>query len=193
MIAVIQYGAGNIGSVLHALRRFDQEYILTADPATIQAADKVILPGVGQADAAMRRLQESGIAALLPALTQPVLGICLGLQLMCRYSEEGDVPCLGLINTNVRRFPPDHIVPHMGWNNIAQCRGAMLEGLDAEVSDMYFVHSYYAELCAETTSVCNYILPFSATLQRGNFYATQFHPEKSGAAGERLLRNFLAL
>lgn len=193
MIAIIQYGAGNNGSVQQALNRLGQDSVLTADATTIRQADKVILPGVGEAGTAMHQLRESGIAALLPTLTQPVLGICLGLQLLCRSSEEGATPCLGLIETAVRRFPAGYIVPHIGWNSLENGQGALLHGLDGTDNDMYFIHSYYAEVCAETTSICNYILPFSATLQRANFYATQFHPEKSGAAGEQLLKNFLTL
>lgn len=193
MIAIIQYGAGNNGSVQHALRRLGQDCVLTSDIATIRRAGKVILPGVGEAGTAMRQLRETGLAALLPTLTQPVLGICLGLQLLCRYSEEGATPCLGLIATDVKRFPSGYIVPHMGWNSLEHGQGALLHGLDGAGNDMYFIHSYYAEVCAETTSICNYILPFSATLQRDNFYATQFHPEKSGTVGEQLLKNFLTL
>lgn len=193
MIAVIQYGAGNTGSVQHALRRLGQDCVVTDDATVIRQAEKVILPGVGEAGTAMYRLQQTGLAALLPTLTQPVLGICLGLQLMCSYSEEGSTPCLGLMNTVVRRFPPGHIVPHTGWNSLEHCRSALLDGIDGQAADMYFVHSYYAEVCDNTTGICSYILPFSAMLQRDNFYATQFHPEKSGAAGERILKNFLTL
>jgi len=192
MIAIIKYNAGNIQSVQNALKRLGQKSIITDNPAEIKAADKVIFPGVGEASSAMRYLRERGLDKLIPTLTQPVLGICLGLQLMCRHSEEGDTACLGIFQTDVKRFPALGIVPHMGWNECGQIEGQLFEGLGTN-NDCYFVHSYYAEPCAKTVAMGDYILPFSAALQKGNFYATQFHPEKSAQVGELILANFINL
>ena len=192
MIAIIEYPAGNVASVRHALRRLGEDAILTADPEDLLRADKVIIPGVGEASTAMLHLRLYGLDRLLPTLTQPVLGICLGLQLMCARTEEGPADGLGIFPVTVRRFPPGNLVPHMGWNTLKGLRGPLFKGVHP-TDDLYFVHSYYAECDAHTTAVCDYILPFAAAMQRGNFFATQFHPEKSGAAGERILRNFLAL
>jgi len=191
-IAIIRYNAGNIHSVRLAIRRLGFEPLVTEEPEMIRTADKVIFPGVGEASSAMRYIQHNGIAALLPELQQPVLGICLGLQLMCRYSEENDTSCLGIFDVAVRKFPPKDKVPHIGWNTIRALNGVLFAGIDPEAY-VYFVHSYYAELGPQTTARTDYILSFSAALQWRNFYAVQFHPEKSGAVGEQILKNFLEL
>lgn len=191
MIAIIQYGAGNTGSVQNALNRLGLQSIITDDAATIKNAEKVILPGVGEASTAMQTLATTGLDKLIPTLRQPVLGICLGMQLLCNRSEEGDTGCLGVFDTDVIKFPTGHIVPHMGWNNITDIKGELLLGADD--ADVYFVHSYYVPVCADTIATCNYILPFSAAIQKNNFYATQFHPEKSGGIGEQILNNFLTI
>ena len=192
MIAIIQYNAGNIRSVQNALDRLGVDCILTNDPELIRKADKVIFPGVGEASSAMAYLKTKGLDALIPNLKQPVLGICLGQQLLCSYSEENDTPCLGVFEVQVKRFPPQDLVPHMGWNNLRQMQGPLFEDFDQD-DNVYFVHSYYAEICPHTVAVCDYILPFSAALQKDNFYATQFHPEKSADVGTKLLKNFLSL
>jgi len=191
-IAVIKYNAGNIHSVRLALQRLNVDPIVTDDIQTIKSADKVIFPGVGEASTAMAFIKANGIAELIPQLKQPVLGICLGLQLMCRDSEENNTECLGIFNTAVRRFPPDDKVPHMGWNTLRDLRGDLFKNVDSETF-VYFVHSYYAELDPFTIATTDYILPFGAAMQRDNFFAVQFHPEKSGVVGEQLLRNFIAL
>ena len=208
-IAIIKYNAGNIRSVENALNRIGVSCVVTEDLETIRKADKVILPGVGEASSAMEYLRSKGLDALLTSLKQPVLGICLGQQLMCISSEEGSpgpkgrssnsplgaggqTNCLGIFNTIVRLFPPKDIVPQMGWNNISKTKGPLFKGLN-ESDNVYFVHSYYAELCENTVAECDYIIPFSAALQKNNFYATQFHPEKSGKVGETILSNFLEL
>lgn len=191
-VAVIKYNAGNIHSVRLALRRLGVAPLVTDDVQALKSADKVIFPGVGEASSAMEYILGKGIAGLLPQLTQPVLGICLGLQLMCRKSEENASRCLGIFNTVVRRFPAKDKVPHMGWNRIRDLKGDLFKNVSAGAF-VYFVHSYYAELDPLTIATTDYILPFSAAMQRGNFYAVQFHPEKSGAVGEQILRNFLAL
>ncbi|MCD6441027.1 MAG: imidazole glycerol phosphate synthase subunit HisH [Candidatus Marinimicrobia bacterium] len=191
-VAVIKYNAGNIHSVRLALQRLGVDPLVTNDHETIRSADKVIFPGVGEASSAMENIRANGIAELLPQLKQPVLGICLGLQLMCRYSEENDTECLGIFDTAVRRFPPQEKVPHMGWNTIDSLKGDLFSDI-ASGSYVYFVHSYYAELSEYTVATTSYILPFSAALQKDNFYAVQFHPEKSGMVGEQILRNFLEI
>ena len=192
MIAIVQYNAGNISSVANALVRLGYDYLITDDPLQLQQAEKVILPGVGAAGMAMAYLRERKLDAAIMALRQPVLGICLGLQLMCRHSEEDDTLCMGLFNTPVKRIPPNELVPHMGWNNLIERRGALFSGV-ADTDDVYFVHSYAAALNAETIAVCDYAEPFSAAICRQNFYATQFHPEKSGDVGQLILKNFLSL
>lgn len=192
MIAIIQYNAGNISSVQNALGRLGVEGILTNDPEVIQSADKVIFPGVGEASSAMNYLKAHRLDKVIPSLRQPVLGICLGQQLLCSHSEENDTTCMGVFDVLVKKFPPADLVPHMGWNSLSQCRGQLFSGWEQAV-DAYFVHSYYAELCPDTAAVCDYILPFSAALQKDNFYGTQFHPEKSAAAGSLILQNFLSL
>ena len=192
MIAIIKYNAGNIKSVQNALLRLGYEGVITDDPQTIINADKVIFPGVGEAGSAMKHLREKGLDQLIVNLKQPVLGICLGLQLLCDETEEGQTKCLGVFENKVKRFKDLDIVPHMGWNNFIDVKGQLFNNLAVE-DDVYFVHSYYAELSAQTTAVCDYINPFSAALEKDNFYATQFHPEKSADIGERILRNFLEL
>ena len=192
MIAIIDYNAGNISSVQNALNRLGYASIITRDRAEIRKADKVILPGVGEASTAMEYLKEYGLDSLIKELKQPFLGICLGLQLMCKYSEEGQTEGLGIFNTKVKLFPQNEKVPHMGWNNLNTLKGNLFKNIKP-LDDVYFVHSYYAELAEETTAQCNYIFPFSAALQKDNFYATQFHPEKSADVGEQILKNFLEL
>lgn len=192
MIALIQYNAGNVRSVQNALNRLGQESIITDDLEIIKQAEKVILPGVGEASSAMKYLKDTGLNKGILSLKQPVLGICLGLQLMCETSEEGEAQCLGIFENKVKKFPVLDLVPQMGWNNFESVKGELFSGIKKE-EDVYYVHSYYAECGAHTTAVCDYILPFSAALQKDNFYATQFHPEKSADVGEQILKNFLAL
>jgi len=178
-------------SVKNAVERLGYSCIVTDNKDQIINADKVIFPGVGEASNAMKYLVSNGLDDLIKSLHQPVLGICLGLQLMCNHSEEGDTKCMGIFETEVKLFPAKGIVPHMGWNNISGTKGALFNNFGDE--DVYFVHSYFAELCKYTIAECEYILPFSAALQRNNFYATQFHPEKSASAGDVILKNFLEL
>jgi len=195
MIAIIDYEAGNICSVRNALDRLGAEYVLTADPAVIEAAGKVILPGVGNAASAMASLRERGLCDVVRSLRQPVLGICVGMQLMCRSSEEGPVDGLGIFDARVRRFPymPEAKVPHMGWNCIGNLESRLFKDLQGGTY-VYFVHSYYAGLCPDTIATCRHgEVLFSAALRWENFYGTQFHPEKSGSAGASILQNFLAL
>ena len=192
MIAVAKYNAGNIRSVQNALQRLGYESVVTDDSELLKNAEKVIFPGVGEASSAMKYLKDKSLDVVIKSLKQPVLGICLGQQLMCAFSEEGNVNCLGIFKTIVKKFPPRDIVPHMGWNNLTNLNGVLFDGV-SELDDFYFVHSYYAELCKDTTASCNYIVPFSAALNVNNFYATQFHPEKSGKIGETILQNFLTL
>ncbi len=191
-VVIIKYNAGNVQSVTFALNRLGIEPVLSNDPEEIRSADKVIFPGVGEASTAMASVRENALDTLIPGLRQPFLGICLGLQLMCRHSEENNTDCLGVFNLDVKKFPPLDKVPHMGWNNLQQLRGPLMEGLTGE-SFLYFVHSYYAEPGAETIARCHYIHPFSAALQKDNFYAVQAHPEKSGSDGARILKNFIEL
>lgn len=192
MIAIVKYSAGNIKSVQNALIRLGYKSIITDDPSELINSEKVIFPGVGEASSAMLYLRERGLDRIIISLKQPVLGICLGLQLMCRFSEEGETKCLGVFDTDVRLFPPVDKIPHMGWNNCLTMKGDLFKGLTIN-SDLYYVHSYYAEISTCTVATCDYILPFSAAMQQGNFYATQFHPEKSAETGEKILKNFLEL
>ena len=192
MIAIIRYNAGNIKSVQNALTRLGFESIITDDPSELNNADKVIFPGVGEASSAMQYLRARGLDNTIRSLKKPVLGICLGLQLMCRFSEEANTGCLGIFDSDVRLFPPVDKIPHMGWNNFLTMRGDLFKDISPD-DDVYYVHSYYAEISACTSATCEYILPFSASMARDNFYATQFHPEKSAAVGEKILRNFLEL
>ena len=192
MIAILKYNAGNIKSVQNALTRLDFESIITDNPGELMKADKVIIPGVGEARSAMQYLKERELDKTIISLKQPVLGICLGLQLMCSYSEENDTECLGIFDSNVRLFPPADKIPHMGWNNFLTIKGDIFKGVELE-DDVYYVHSYYAEISSCTSARCDYILPFSASMKSENFYATQFHPEKSAGVGEKILQNFLEL
>lgn len=189
-IAIINYGAGNIKSIQFALNRLGFEGILTNNPNEIQSADKVIFPGVGEAGSAMKKLKSSGIDKLIPALTQPVLGICLGMQLMCNHTEEGNVNGLGIFDTNVIRFSNQVKVPQMGWNTIFNLQSPLFYGIN-ENAYLYLVHSFYAPLSENTIAMTNYEKEFSSALQRDNFYGVQFHPEKSGIVGEQILKNFL--
>ena len=193
MVAIIKYNSGNVQSVQYALQRIGVESVVTDDVATISGADKVIFPGVGHAQSAMANLKENGLDKVIIALKQPVLGICLGLQLLCKSSEEGDTACLGIFNTTIKLFEsPILKVPQIGWNNINKYRSVLFNGVE-EGAFVYTVHSYYAALSESTTAVTDYILPYSAALEKDNFYAVQFHPEKSGAVGEIILKNFIQL
>jgi glutamine amidotransferase len=197
-IVIIKYNAGNIESVNNALNRLGVNAEITAEPAKIRNADKVIFPGVGEASTTMAYLREKGLDKLIVSLEQPVLGICLGLQLMCSYSEENNTECLGIFDEKVLRFIPKPgeefvtKVPHMGWNAITNLKSKLFSE-EIENQYVYFVHSYFAGLGEHTIATCNYINPFSAALQKDNFYATQFHPEKSGTVGAQILKNFINL
>jgi glutamine amidotransferase len=191
-IVIINYGAGNIQSIMFAIERLGYKAVLSNNPDEIKAADKVIFPGVGEASYAMKMLQESGLDTLIPTLKQPVFGICLGMQLMCNYSEEGDTKGLGIFDVDVVKFSSKVKVPQMGWNNIYNLKSDLFKGI-AEDEYMYLVHSFYAPLCAETIATTNYELEYSSALENDNFYGTQFHPEKSGDVGERILANFINL
>mgnify|MGYP000173479880 CR=1 FL=1 len=193
MTAIIDYDTGNLRSVAEALRRAGAEFTVTADPATLLRAERVILPGVGEASSAMARLREKGLDTLVPALTCPVLGICIGVQLLCRRSEEGDTECLGIFDNEVRRLRTEGLkVPHMGWDSIEDLRGPLFDGLD-EGAYVYYVHSYAPQTNADTIARTTYGETFSAAIRRDNFFGTQFHPEKSASVGERILQNFLRL
>ena len=198
MIAVVDYATGNLRSVADALRRAGAEFTLTADPAVLRRADRVILPGVGEASSAMSKLRERSLDTVIPTLTQPVLGICIGMQLMCLSSEEGDARCMGIFPARVLRLPSvtpggaQLKVPHVGWDTISGLSTPLFRDL-AEDTYIYYVHSFAAEPCAATIATTDYGRPFSAALARNNFFGTQFHPEKSGSAGARILQNFLTL
>ncbi|PZR21710.1 MAG: imidazole glycerol phosphate synthase subunit HisH [Flavobacterium psychrophilum] len=192
MIAIVKYNGGNTQSVENAIKRLGYDCIITDNADILLQADKVIFPGVGQAASAMEYLKAKGLDKVLLSLKQPVLGICLGLQLMCRYTEEGNIPGLGIFNIDVRKFPPTDIVPHVGWNTIKINNSLLFKDIRDE-EHFYFVHSYYASLSEDSIARCDYILAYSAALQKNNFYAVQFHPEKSGVSGEKLLKNFLEL
>lgn len=191
---IIKYNAGNVRSVMYALDRLGVSYSYTDSEEEIRGADKVIFPGVGEASSAMAYLREKGLDRLIPSLRQPVLGTCVGMQLMCRYSEEGDTGCMGIFDVDVRRFPQQEgfKVPHMGWNSISDYNTPLTGGLP-DNAYVYFVHSFMAPVCAHTVATCNYIVPFSALLQKDNFYAAQFHCEISGDAGQKILERFLKL
>lgn len=194
-IAIVKYNAGNIYSVENALRRLGVEPTLTDDPERLRKADKVLFPGQGEASGAMSYLNEHGLVDIIRNLTQPVLGICIGQQLLCRHSEEGDVDCIGIFDAEVKRFVPERHedkVPAMGWNSLSDLSSPLFNGLP-EKPFVYFVHSYYVPLCEHTIATANYILPYSAALRKDNFFTCQFHPEKSGDVGEQIIRNFLAL
>jgi len=192
MIAIVKYNAGNIQSVKNAVERLGYSCIVTDDETMLKSAEKVIFPGVGEASSAMKYLKERKLDEVIKNLTQPVLGICLGQQLMCNFSAESDTKCLGIFDVNVIKFEAKEKVPHMGWNNLTNINSELFNGIANDV-DFYFVHSFYAEIGESTTSICDYINPFSASMQKNNFYATQFHPEKSSKIGEQLLLNFLKL
>ncbi len=191
-VVIVNYNAGNVQSVTYALNRLGVEPLLSDDPSEIQSADKVIFPGVGEASTAMNFLRQKGLTEVIKDLKQPVFGVCLGLQLMCKHSEENDTDCLGIFDIEVKKFEPKLKVPQMGWNTLNDTKSMLFEGLGDEPY-VYFVHSYYAELSAYTTATTDYINPFSAALQKDNFYALQAHPEKSGKVGEKILENFLRL
>lgn len=191
---IIKYNAGNIRSVLFALERIGVEAVVTDDPALIRAADKVIFPGVGEASSAMAYLQEKQLVEVIRSLRQPVLGICLGMQLMCAHSQENDTPCLGIFDLPVLKFNdrPDFKVPQIGWNQIYDLKSPLLEGID-EQSFVYFVHGYYVPAGKQAIATTDYMQSYSSGLQKDNFYALQFHPEKSGEIGQRILQNFIGL
>ncbi len=191
-IIIIDYGAGNIKSIQFAFKRLNVHTILSNDPAEILSSDKVIFPGVGEASSAMKKLRESGLDTIIPTLTQPVLGICLGMQLMCNSSEEGNTKGLGIFNTKVKRFSEDLKVPQMGWNTITNLQSDLLKGIK-ENEFMYLIHSFYAENCEETIATSRYGIRYASALKKDNFYGTQFHPEKSSNAGAQILQNFLEL
>lgn len=194
-VAVIKYNAGNVYSVVNALRRLGVEPTLTDDAQQIMSADKVVFPGQGEAAGAMEYLRAKGLDAVIKSLHQPVLGICIGQQLLCRHSAEGDTDCLGVFDVDVLKFKPERHedkVPAMGWNSLYDMASPLFDGLD-DGTYAYFVHSYYVPVCTYTAAKADYILPYSAALHKGNFYATQFHPEKSGDAGSMMLKNFIEI
>ena len=194
MIAVVDYDTGNLCSVANALSRLGAEFTVTADSRQICSADRVLLPGVGEAFSAMERLREKGLDDVIKSLTIPVLGICVGMQLMCHRSEEGSAECMGIFDCDVRRFRADENlkVPHMGWNSIEELSSRLFEGIE-QGSYVYYIHSYAPDLCQHTIAKTEYGYKFSAALCRDNFFGTQFHPEKSGDMGEKILKNFLDL
>jgi glutamine amidotransferase len=193
-VAIVKYNAGNIYSVVNALRRMGIEPLLTDDAEQLKKADRVLFPGQGEARGAMEYLKARRLDEVIRDLRQPVFGICVGQQLLCRHSEEGDVDCIGIFDAEVKRFQPERHedkVPCMGWNRLYDTRSPLMEGI--EDSYVYFVHSYYVPLCEETIATADYILPYSASMHKDNFYACQFHPEKSGKVGERILKNFMEI
>ena len=194
MIAIVDYKMGNLRSVENALKRLGAEFTVTSDAAVIRSADRVLMPGVGNAAEAMENLRAALLVDVVRSLRRPVLGICVGMQVMCRHSEEGDVDCLNLFDARVKRFEPsaDLKVPHMGWNTIGNLESKLFKGIDGG-EYVYFVHSYYPELCPDTIATSRHGVMFSAALKYENFYGTQFHPEKSGDVGERIIENFLRL
>lgn len=191
-IVIIDYGAGNIQSIKFALERLGYEGVLSHHAEEIKAADKVIFPGVGEASSAMKKLKSTGLDKLIPKLKQPVLGICLGMQLMCKSSEEGDTQGLEIFDVDVVHFEKDLKVPHIGWNRIKDLQTSLFEDV-SELEFVYLVHSFYAPVCAETIAKCDYGVNYSSALNKDNFYGVQFHPEKSSSAGEKILQNFLKL
>jgi glutamine amidotransferase len=191
-LVIVNYGAGNIQSIKFAFKRLGHEAVLSDKTEEIMAADRVIFPGVGEASSAMHKLKASGLDRIIPALQQPVLGICLGMQLMCHSSEEGNTMGLGIFNTDVVRFTNSVKVPQIGWNQITNLKSDLFKGV-IEKDHIYLVHSYYAPICTETIAVSDYEMPYSSALQKDNFYGVQFHPEKSSKVGARILKNFLEL
>jgi glutamine amidotransferase len=193
-VAIVKYNAGNIYSVVNALRRMGIEPTLTDDPELLSKADRVLFPGQGEARGAMEYLKARRLDEVIRDLKQPVFGICVGQQLLCSHSEEGDVDCIGIFDAEVKRFKPERHedkVPCMGWNKLYDTKSPLMDGIEGGY--VYFVHSYYVPLCADTIATADYILPYSASMHKNNFYACQFHPEKSGRIGERIIRNFLEL
>ncbi len=195
MIALVDYGAGNIRSMREALNRAGAEYEVTDSVSAIQRADRVIIPGVGEAASAMHEIRERGLADIIPSLTVPVLGVCIGMQVLCRHSEEGETDCLGIIPCDVRKLTPNSAepkIPHIGWNTLYRLEGPLFEGI-ADDSWVYYVHSYAADICDSTVAVTRYTRSFSAALQKDNFFGVQFHPEKSASAGAKIISNFLSV
>ena len=193
-VAIVKYNAGNIYSVVNALRRMGIEPTLTDDPELLKKADRVLFPGQGEARGAMEYLKARRLDETIRDLRQPVFGICVGQQLLCKHSEEGDTDCIGIFDAEVKRFQPERHedkVPCMGWNRLYDTRSPLMEGIEG--SYVYFVHSFYVPLCEDTIATADYIQPYSASMHKDNFYACQFHPEKSGKVGEQILRNFLEL
>jgi glutamine amidotransferase len=191
-LVIINYGAGNIQSIKFAIKRLGYDAVLSNDISEIKNADKVIFPGVGEASSAMKKLQDSGLDEIIPTLKQPVLGICLGMQLMCNSSEEGNIKGLEIFDVDVVKFTGSVKVPQIGWNQITNLKSGLFEGIN-EKEHIYLVHSFYATICSETIAVCDYGKSYSAALNTANFYGTQFHPEKSSGVGEKILLNFLNL
>lgn len=191
-IAIVKYNAGNIQSVIYALERLGVNPIYTDDPEVLASADKVLFPGQGEASTTMRYLRERGLDKVIKSLKQPVFGICVGQQLLCAHSEEGNVDCLGIIPANVKRFPPGGKIPQIGWNTLKNLKSPLMKGIPEE-SYVYFVHSYYVEQTPYAIAETEYIIPFSSALQKDNFYAVQFHPEKSSSVGQKIIQNFLDL
>ena len=193
-VAIVKYNAGNVYSVVNALKRLGIEPLLTDNAEELMKADRVLFPGQGEASGAMEYLKARRLDEVIRSLKQPVLGICIGQQLLCRHSEEGDVDCIGVFDAEVKRFQPqrhEDKVPCMGWNAIYDTKSPLMQGVEGEY--VYFVHSYYVPVCNETIATADYILPYSAAMHKDNFYTCQFHPEKSGRVGEQIIKNFLAI
>ena len=193
-VAIVKYNAGNIYSVVNALKRMGIEPLLTDDAEQLQKADRVLFPGQGEASGAMEYLKARRLDEVIRNLRQPVLGICIGQQLLCRHSEEGDTDCIGIFDAEVKRFQParhEDKVPCMGWNWLHDTKSPLMQGIEGEY--VYFVHSYYVPVCSETIATADYILPYSAAMHKDNFYTCQFHPEKSGRVGEQIIQNFLSI